>query len=316
MPGTGRAALSFLVSRSGGERAVVGAQMAAAAYLLLSCQDATLKYLLTSFSIWQLLSIRSAVILAACLAVGRGRVVQMSYRSPVRWALTARALTALLAWWCFFAAAKTLPIGQLTTLYLVAPILATGLSAYFLRERVVPMTYLALGLGAVGTLAAVDTFDRAATGASALVVAGAVVWAATIVLMRWVGQRESSLVQLTSNNLLFFGVSTAMALGGWQTPTPGQFFLMVAVGVLSGAGQWLLIASAKRAPVCLTAPLQYSGLIWAFILGFVVWDTVPSPHVMLGAVLIGLAGALVLARKPGGEGLGPLSATRRAVIAR
>ena len=217
----------------------------------------------------------------------------------MRWILVARAVTSLAAWWCFFTAATLLPIAQATTLYLAAPVIAVGLSAYVLCEPITARSFAALSLGAGGSLAALDKFGVEGLTAPLLAFAGAGLWAVSMVLMRRIGQRASSLLQLSSNNALFLLATVPLAAGNWHRPSLTQLTIMLGLGVLSGAGQWLLVASAKRAPVSLTAPLQYTGLPWAFVLGFLIWGDVPRPNVILGSVMIGAAGLLViLSREP------------------
>ena len=317
MPGAEPARLTFGKVRRVDAGGVFGAQMAAAAYALFTCQDAAIKYLLSSFVIWQLLTVRSAVVLAGCFMGGGPGLLRKCYTSPVRWVLAIRACTSLAAWWCFFEAAKTLPMGDLTTLYLVAPIMATALSAYFLRERPGLHGCVALLLGVVGTLVAVDPGNAATLGPTLLVFAGAGFWASTMVLMRWIGGRETALVQLTSTNLVILGAASVMVVGSWRVPSVDQAGMMAAVGLLSGLGQWLLIAASRRTPVAVTASLQYTGLLWAFILGFLVWGSIPGPKMLLGATLIGLAGASVLiTRRPTGVAMAPASPARQAEVRR
>jgi drug/metabolite transporter (DMT)-like permease len=69
-------------------------------------------------------------------------------------------------------------------------------------------------------------------------------------------------------------------------------------------GQYCLFESAQHAPVSLTAPLEYTALVWAFLLGFLVWGDALRPGVFLGAALILVAGLILLltqrhARKAG-----------------
>jgi glucose uptake protein GlcU len=71
-------------------------------------------------------------------------------------------------------------------------------------------------------------------------------------------------------------------------------WLLMLVGLLGGVGQFSLFESAQHAPVSLTAPLEYTALVWAFLLGFLVWGDAPRPGVFVGAALILVAGLLLL----------------------
>lgn len=50
----------------------------------------------------------------------------------------------------------------------------------------------------------------------------------------------------------------------------------------------------RRVPASLAAPLEYTGLLWSFALGYLIWGDVPAQAVFLGAGLIVLSGALVV----------------------
>jgi S-adenosylmethionine uptake transporter len=75
----------------------------------------------------------------------------------------------------------------------------------------------------------------------------------------------------------------------WHTPSVGGLLLMLALGCASGLGQFLLYEGFRRAPASTIAPCEYTALVWAFCLGFLVWGDVPAPAVFAGAGLIVLA---------------------------
>jgi drug/metabolite transporter (DMT)-like permease len=50
----------------------------------------------------------------------------------------------------------------------------------------------------------------------------------------------------------------------------------------------------RRAPVSVLAPFEYTSLVWAFVLGFLIWGDIPASNVTLGAVLIGAAGLMII----------------------
>jgi drug/metabolite transporter (DMT)-like permease len=70
--------------------------------------------------------------------------------------------------------------------------------------------------------------------------------------------------------------------------------LMVLVGIAGCAAQYLLYDGIRRAPASVAAPLEYTGLMWSFALGFVIWGDVPAPAVFIGAGLICVSGLLVI----------------------
>ena len=70
--------------------------------------------------------------------------------------------------------------------------------------------------------------------------------------------------------------------------------LMAGTGVIAGMGQYAMFEGMRRAPVSVLAPFEYSSLVWAFILGFLIWGDIPDGGVIFGAALIFSAGMIVL----------------------
>jgi drug/metabolite transporter (DMT)-like permease len=70
--------------------------------------------------------------------------------------------------------------------------------------------------------------------------------------------------------------------------------MLLGVGILGGLAQYTYFEAMRRAPVSILAPFEYTSLIWAFALGFLIWGDIPSANVTTGAVLIGGAGILII----------------------
>jgi drug/metabolite transporter (DMT)-like permease len=83
-------------------------------------------------------------------------------------------------------------------------------------------------------------------------------------------------------------------------PGPGlmrnaqEIALMVAIGIARAAAQYILLESFRLAPASLIAPFEYTSLLSAFALSFLIWGDVPRVAVFLGAALIIASGALVI----------------------
>ena len=61
----------------------------------------------------------------------------------------------------------------------------------------------------------------------------------------------------------------------------------------------LLFEGMRRAPMSIIAPFEYTSLVWAFVLGFLIWGDVPRPEVFAGAAIIALAGLVIVASERG-----------------
>ena len=287
------------------DRVGLGILLGVVAYSLFANHDATNKYLVAFLPVWQVLFFRSLTITVGALAVGRGALVRRAIETPLKLPLLGRGVLTLAAWLCYYTAAHTLPLAQLMTLYFSSPIITALLAIPLLGERITRPRAISLGLGFAGVLMASDPFSLRLSMATLLVLAAAAMWGYAIVLMRQVARRESSLLQMLYQNLFFVLATGAACLVEWRQPTQGQFLLLMLVGVLGGAGQYLLFEGARLAPAAVMATVEYTGLIWAFLLGWLVFGETPEPPVIAGAVTICAAGVFLVMAERRRAGLPP-----------
>lgn len=291
-------------TRTGLERLTLGMLLALLAYSLLAMQDATVKWLVVTVPVCQVLFVRSAIVMAGCLVAGRRRLLVQARHTPIRGLLLCRGVVTLAAWFCYFTAARFLPLAQLITLWFTAPVIVALLAAPLLKETVGRPRWAAVGIGFAGTVAAASPAGLSLSPAAALVLLAAALWAVGVILTRVIARQEPSLVQMLYNNAFFFvatGIASALA---WHRPSGAEAALLLQVALLGGLGQFCLFEAARRAPASLTAPLEYTALVWAFLLGFAVWGDVPGRCVLLGAALILSAGLMLIITERRGIGAG------------
>jgi drug/metabolite transporter (DMT)-like permease len=265
-----------------------------AAWFLFSLHDASNKWLVATLPAWQILFFRSLFILTACLAVGRRKLVEEALASPMKRPLALRAALTLTAWLCYYSAARYLPLAQMLTLYFSAPILITAMSAPLLGEKVTKLAWLSVLIGFCGVLVATDPFGVELSWPTLLVLIAACFWGYGVILMRQIARLERTLVQMLVSNLISALVAGTISAFTWVPMTPADTLLIVAVGVFGGGGQFLMFEAARRAPAVVMATVEYSALLWAFILGFLIWHDVPTIPVWTGAALILLAAGVML----------------------
>ena len=107
----------------------------------------------------------------------------------------------------------------------------------------------------------------------------------------------------TTTSIAFYSNLTAVVLTGIAfSPTfvvPGLFdlTLMAASGLIGGTALLVLIAGYRRSPAALVAPFQYSQMLWAILLGALVWGDLPEPAMLLGAAIVSGSGLFILYRE-------------------
>ncbi|MBZ9674910.1 DMT family transporter [Mesorhizobium sp. ES1-1] len=276
------------------ERVLAGILLTGGAYFLFSTQDASIKLLVAGMSVWQIMFFRSLTILGACAAIGGPRLFADAVGSRIVLPMLLRSAFTLAAWLCYYNAARSLQLAELTTVYYAAPIIVTVLSVFVLGEKVPLLRWLAVVIGFVGVFVACDPTHLGLSLPVLLVLGAAFLWGIAIVLLRKTALAERSMIQLLLNNFYFLLFSTVPALLWWHTPNWGELLLLASVGAFGGLAQYLLFEGMKRTPASIMAPLEYTSLLWAFALGFAIWGDVPRREVFVGAALIVVAGLLIV----------------------
>jgi drug/metabolite transporter (DMT)-like permease len=277
-----------------GERLGLGMLLGVLAYSLFAMHDATNKWLVEHLPVPEVLFFRSLAIVVGVLVASRGRLVPALLASTMKLSLAGRGVLTLAAWLCYYTAAASLSLAQLTTLYYASPLLTTLLARPMLGERVTRLRWTCVGIGFAGVLVASDPFGVPLSLATGLVLAAAAMWALAVILMRQIARRESSLLQVFSQNLVFLVATGAASIWHFHMPHGLEWLLLLEIGAFGGCGQYLLFEAARQAPAAVMATVEYVSLIWAFVLGYLVFGDIPPVAVFGGAALIMLAGAVLV----------------------
>lgn len=286
-----------------GETITRGIGLGVIAYGLFCVHDAAVKWLVDTTPVWQILFFRSFLVLLGTLAIGRGPLLRRAVVSPLKRQLLVRGVLMLVAWLCYYTASRSMPLAQLLTLYFAAPLIITLLAAPLLGEHVTRARWAAVVVGFVGVLFASDPFGVQANFATLLVLIAAALWGYGIILMRRIARRESSLLQMLFSNTLFLIVTGIASVVTWHTPTGSDLMLLLAVGGFGGLAQFSVFESARMVPASVLATVEYTALLWAFLLGYAIWGDIPVLSVFVGAGLIVVAGImLVVTERRAGEG--------------
>jgi len=271
------------------------------AYFLFSTHDAANKFLAASLPVWQILFFRSAIVVIALFSTGRGALAARSLNTRHKIRLTVRSACTLVAWLCYYTASRDMPLAQLMTLYFMAPVMVALMAIPLLGERVPGPRWAALGLSFLGVCLASDPFGLHLSTATFLVVFAASLWAYSTILMRQIAPFETGSVQMVYQNVLFLVITGSLSALFWVPPTPLGYVLLVGVGVFGGGGQMIMFQAIRHAPASVMSTVEYTGLIWAFLLGYIVWGDVPSLATSVGAGLIFASGIylVVMERRRG-----------------
>ena len=186
-----------------------------------------------------------------------------------------------------FSALAYLPLAEATTIGFVAPLFSVILSAVILSEPVGRHRWSAVAFGFLGVLIVMQPagthLPPIGLGLALLSALGV---AAVTITIRQIGRTES-----TPTTVLWFTLFS-MLVSGLLLPFFGrahsseEWLLLVALGLSGGLGQLFLTSSLRFAPVSVVVPFDYVQLLWAVLLGWIIWQTQPVATSWAGAAII------------------------------
>jgi len=205
-----------------------------------------------------------------------------------------------------FAGLAFLPLPEVTAIGFAAPLLVVILAALFLGEKVgaFRLSAVALGMigvfiiiaprltvGADGQLAATDTLGVT------LVLMGALCTALAQISVRRMTATEST-PAIVFWFLLIASILSLLTLPfGWVLPTPTEAAILVAIGLMGGFQQIMMTSSYRHADASVLAPFDYSTMLFAIAIGYLIFSEVPTWTMLSGAALVVAGGVIIILRE-------------------
>jgi drug/metabolite transporter (DMT)-like permease len=191
-----------------------------------------------------------------------------------------------------------LPLAEATTIGFSVPLFATILAAVLLREPTGLWRWGAVVLGFIGVLIVVRPSAALLHSPGALVaLAGALVTALVSIQISNLGRTEAA-----ATIVFWFTLTSIVPLGIamlWLAAPhdPTGWTLIGAVALAGALAQWALTESLRLAPVSVVLPMDYSSLLWATLLGWVIFNELPTATILIGAPMIAASGLIILWRE-------------------
>ncbi len=283
------------MTRSLSQRALVTVLMAIVA--LLTAIDAVIVRLLAnevhpfviafSRSLFGLLAVMPWII----------RRVELA-ESPYRWLHAIRAGMKLLALVSFFVAFANAPLAEVTAITFTAPIFLTLGGWLLLRERMVLSRALVLLVGFGGMLLIIQPGDGGISIALLFALAGALITAAIQLILKRMSLHDTTDRLVAWNLLAMVTLALVPAIIFWTTPSPVQFGLLIAQGLLGALNMTLATRVLSLTDVSLIAPLDFLRLPLVAALAYLMFGEIPGVSVWIGAAVIFGATLLVAGGTP------------------
>ena len=215
-----------------------------------------------------------------------------------------RGLVGTTAMGLGFTGLGLLPLPEVTAIGYAAPLLVVIFAAMFLGEDVRIFRLSAVAMGMVGVLIVLSprlsvgaSLDVSETLGAVVVLMGAVMAALAQVFVRKMVATETTAAivfwfTITSSVMALFTLPWGWVMPGWQVA-----LMLVMAGLLGGIGQILLTSSYRFADASLVAPFDYTSMLLALVIGYFIFDEVPTGTMLLGAGIVISAGVLIIWRE-------------------
>jgi drug/metabolite transporter (DMT)-like permease len=263
-----------------------------AASLLFAASSALAKWLVALYPVGEVMFFRSfssLVICAIFILPFTGFAVFATNRPRDH---IARGLSQSISQTFTVIALWLMPLAGAVAINFSAPLFSALISIVFLRERSGAVRWTALIAGFLGVL--IDPGADSLQIGALFALANAVMYGSVTVAVRGMSKTESAntLLMWQMVTLAFF--HTFLLFFGFTWPTPADAGLLVASGLINVAAQYCWTRALHLAPATAVSPFYYFLLVWALLIGFVVWDEVPTIGLLIGSAVVVASGLFLL----------------------
>ena len=271
---------------------VQGVLLSFLAYSAYALSDASVKLLRGSLSSYEMVFFGALSGMVALPVIRRrGEKLSNIFRAKSRLAWLVRALAAITGSIGSVTAFTHLPMAEAFSLLFLMPTFVTIMSVVALRESVGWRRWLAVLMGFAGVLIVLRPGFRELGIGHVGAIVGGLSGALTVVILRAFGHQERRLSLYGAGQIGPIVVSGLLMLPNFVWPSGSQWLWLLGYGLLAAAGNILVILASGLAPASLIAPAQYSQMIWAVALGYLVFgDHVDS--VMGAGILVIIASGI------------------------
>lgn len=213
-----------------------------------------------------------------------------------------------------FGGLSLLPLPEVTAIGYATPLFTVVFAAIFLSEKIRLFRLSAVAVGLVGVLIVLyprftisgDTVSRMATIGAVMVLGASIMRALVQIHVRRLVQTDSTAAivfffSLTATALSFLTLPAGMIIRWpaltWIMPDMQISLLLISAGLLGGVAQIMITSSFRFGAVSMLAPFDYASMIFATVIGYVVFSEVPTPAILIGSGLVMTGGALIIWRE-------------------
>ena len=279
-------------------RRLRGVLLMLAAVGVFSIMDAVMKQLTVRYPAIQVASLRGLSSLPF-VALPYAVMGQLGLLRPVRLGLhLVRAALAVVMMWGFVWALARASMADTYAVFMCAPLLVVLAASIMLGEKVDRHIWFAILAGLAGVYVMLEpSLSGFASLAGLATLVAALAYAVQVVMVRVLARTDTTAAMVFWYLLLLSIGATALAAPAWVPIVAADWPWILAVGLTGWAGQYLITEAFRLAPASLVAPYEYTALVWAVGIDWVVWQALPGARMLVGSAIVIGAGFYLLHRE-------------------
>ena len=278
------------------DRVSLGILYMIGATVMFSVSSAASKWLVEIFPVGEILFARtgiSLVMIAAFVLPAAGFAAFRTQRLPAH---GLRAASQFASQIFILLAFSLMPLASAVAINFSAPLFATLASAFFLKEAVGSARWTALLVGFLGVLIVTNPGAETFTVGALYALGNAVLYGTVTAGVRGMTATESTetliLYQMVLLTALF---ACLIPFGGWRNPANiTELLVLIGNGVTNAFGQYWWTRALHLAPASAVGPFYYLMLVWAILLGLVIWGDWPTVTLLIGSAIVVGSGLYLL----------------------
>ncbi len=228
---------------------------------------------------------RNAVALAVLIPVVQRMQIGLPHRSQAT-TYVFRVLFTFAGMALLFFALGRMPIADVYALQYTVPLFTILLAVLILKQKAGVHGWAACVLGFAGALIVMRPGLIEITAASAAAIGCAVMYAGSNTTIKLLAQRDSPEAITFWTNLFMLPLSAILAAMFWVSPSMAQWPLVIGVAIVSALGGYCFTRSVSAADARVVQPFQFSRMIFATAIGFLMFSELPDFWTWVGAGVI------------------------------
>lgn len=255
------------------------------ATLALTCMHALVRFLSAELHAFEITFFRNLFgLLIMAPLMFRAGVEELKSRQPRLQLL--RSCFGILAMALWFYGLSIVPIAEATALSFTAAIFGSVAASLFLRERMRLRRWTAVVVGFVGALIILRPGFQSVQPGAWVVLVSSVFWALALVSVKRLSSTDSTVCIVAWNSVLLTLFSLPLAVPVWTAPTTAQLGWLLLIGLLATIGHLAMTNAFRLADATAVFPVDFTRLLWASLLGFLLFAELPDAATWIGGAII------------------------------